>query len=204
MKITYRITSRFGDQESFRVHEHKGIDFAMPEGTELRSLINGKVRIADYGNTNAGKTIFIEGEDGRTYIYGHLSDFNVVQGQEVSTGELIGWSGNTGYSTGPHLHFGIKEGGAYIDPEPVAHIIQDMNEGLKQLYTQNQQIIDNRSFLDTFTVGDFSQILQQFNEVLSQMKFNLISLQYAIHKGLPEFSLTLYELYEHFSLSVLY
>jgi murein DD-endopeptidase MepM/ murein hydrolase activator NlpD len=66
-------------------------------------------RIHDYGNVNAGKTVFVKWEDGKTAIYGHLNDFTVKNGQHVSPGDLLGHAGNTGFSTGNHLHFGLKD-----------------------------------------------------------------------------------------------
>lgn len=88
----------------------------MAEGTDLRAIADGTIRVADYGNTNAGKTVFIDAADGKTYIYGHLSDFSVSNGQTIHVGELIGHSGNSGFSTGPHLHFGIKRGRPVFRP----------------------------------------------------------------------------------------
>lgn len=101
---------------------HHGIDFKMPEGTTLRSVVDGTVRLADYGNQNAGKTVLIDSPDGNTYIYGHLHDFSIKNGTPVKVGQIIGHSGNTGHSTGAHLHFGVKETatGQWIDPTPIA------------------------------------------------------------------------------------
>jgi murein DD-endopeptidase MepM/ murein hydrolase activator NlpD len=101
---------------------HHGIDFSMPEGTTLRSVVDGKVRLADYGNQNAGKTVLIDSDDGNTYIYGHCHDFVVKNGQNVHVGQIIAHSGNTGHSISAHLHFGVKETatGEWIDPTPIA------------------------------------------------------------------------------------
>lgn len=152
--MKYTITSRFGDRESFRDHAHRGIDLKMNEGEPLKSITDGEIIIRDFGTQNAGKTIIIDGEDGRQYIYGHLSKFNVVEGQHVSEGDLIGLSGNTGFSTGAHLHFGVKEGNRFINPDPFVNKIQHMND------TVTHQVANKINFFDS---------MQQHMNVLTDM-----------------------------------
>jgi hypothetical protein len=123
----YRITSKFSQQESFRSTPHSGIDFAMEKGEPIRSIKAGIVTVKDYGNFNAGKTVMVKWEDGKTAIYGHLNDFSVKDGQHVQAGDLLGHAGNTGHSFGNHLHFGLKENGRFIDPSPYIDDIQNMN-----------------------------------------------------------------------------
>ena len=91
---------------------HTGIDFRASIGTPVRSSLSGVVQ--GTGNTDAirgcysyGKWIMIKHPNGLSTLYAHLSLQNVIIGQEVKTGQVIGYSGNTGYSTGPHLHFGV-------------------------------------------------------------------------------------------------
>lgn len=116
MKVT--ITSRYGATEPFRTHPHKGIDLNFPEGTEIHSVGSGVVdKIVDYGNENLGKGIFVKHDNGETSVYGHMNDIVVREGQKVKEGTMIGHSGNTGNSTGPHLHFQqMNEQGGTIDP----------------------------------------------------------------------------------------
>lgn len=135
IKLTYKITSYFGQKETFRSHGHSGLDFAMPNGTEIRSIKSGYVeKIVDYGHHNAGKTIFVKWEDGQTAIYGHLSRLGELgKGDHVNAGQLIGYSGNTGHVVGSnggyHLHFGLKSGdGHLIDPSPYIKDIEHMND----------------------------------------------------------------------------
>ncbi|STO12843.1 Glycyl-glycine endopeptidase lytM precursor [[Flavobacterium] thermophilum] len=164
--MTYRITSRFLEQEPFRTRPHTGIDFAMPENTPLRSIKDGIVeRVVDFGSSNIGKGVFIKWQDGKTAIYGHLSQITVKQGDIVQAGDLIGYSGNTGHSTGAHLHFAVKEGGRFIDPSPYIDFIQNMN---------------NPSFLakmqhasDTVTLNG-TQFIQMISDTLSSIKFQFI------------------------------
>jgi hypothetical protein len=119
MKIVF--TSRFLEQEWWRNRPHTGVDVALEPGTPLKAIQDGVIRIADYGDTNAGKTVFLETDQG-TFVYGHLSEFLVKEGQTVSEGQTIALSGNTGNVIGDgHLHLGLKDGaGQFIDPTPYA------------------------------------------------------------------------------------
>ena len=91
---------------------HNGIDFRAPSGTKLYAPRGGVVR--SIGNTDKvckgvsyGEWVLIDHENGLTTLYAHLSLTKVVRGQKVETGQLIGYTGNSGYSTGPHLHFSV-------------------------------------------------------------------------------------------------
>ncbi|MGG2024196.1 M23 family metallopeptidase [Gottfriedia sp. S16(2024)] len=117
--MKFRLSGAFGELSPVRDgRPHTGIDIAMPEGTELRSICEGVVqRVVDYGHNNIGKGVIIKGNDGNFYIYGHMSKIRVQKGTYVHDGSFIGLSGNTGHSTGPHLHFGIQApNGHFIDP----------------------------------------------------------------------------------------
>ena len=91
---------------------HPGIDIAAPIGTPIYASHGGSVLAT--GNTDLvrgcysyGKWIMIVHSDGLSTLYAHLSQIDVTKGQQVSTGQIIGLSGMTGYATGPHLHFGV-------------------------------------------------------------------------------------------------
>lgn len=98
--------------------DHAGIDFATPVGTPVAATKSGVVTIADSSGWNGGygKTILINHGDGLASRYGHLSQVDVRVGEHVTQGEIIGYSGNTGRSTGPHLHFEVRINGRVIDP----------------------------------------------------------------------------------------
>lgn len=119
--MKFVLTSGFGMIEAVRKGKpHNGLDLAMPVGTKLRSIADGVVeRVVDYGSQNLGKGVIIRMEDGTRHIYGHMHDVSVKVGQKVHDGTLIGLSGNTGHSTGPHLHFGMWKDGEFQDPTPV-------------------------------------------------------------------------------------
>lgn len=95
---------------------HNGIDYAVPEGTPIYSAHTGVVTRADY-SSSYGNVIYLEQGDIQTR-YAHLraGGIAVRLGQRVNGGVLIGYSGNTGRSTGPHLHFEIRVNGEAIDP----------------------------------------------------------------------------------------
>ena len=98
----------------------RGTDFASPVGTPVRSAMNGMVTVSKDlrgpgGYYSYGKYIAVEGNGEKT-LYAHLSGRNVRAGQQVRAGQLIGYSGNTGNSSGPHLHFETWRGGRTVSP----------------------------------------------------------------------------------------
>ncbi|HUO50740.1 MAG TPA: peptidoglycan DD-metalloendopeptidase family protein [Candidatus Paceibacterota bacterium] len=93
-------------------HGHDGLDIAAPIGTPVHAALSGVILAT--GNTDAvagcysfGKWVMIKHDNGLNTMYAHLSQISVSAGQQVSTGDVIGFSGETGYATGPHLHFGV-------------------------------------------------------------------------------------------------
>jgi murein DD-endopeptidase MepM/ murein hydrolase activator NlpD len=100
---------------------HEGNDFGTPVGTRIGSMSTGTVTFAGYEG-GYGNKVEIEYWDGTVSVYGHMSEIDVTVGQKLAPGELVGLSGNTGHSTGPHLHLEIHpNGGAAIDPAPWLH-----------------------------------------------------------------------------------
>lgn len=113
------ISAAFGNVSHIHPHGHTGVDFVIPEGTPLKSVVDGTVeRVRDTGEVGYGKSVQIRTADGRLVIYGHLSDWNVSAGDKVRVGDIIAESGNTGRSTGAHLHFEVRQGGKSINPMP--------------------------------------------------------------------------------------
>ncbi len=118
---TIRVTQFFGNTPFSDAHEalysghgHDGLDIGTPIGTPVLAALDGTVLAT--GNTDAtrgcqggsfGKWVMLEHNNGLNTMYAHLSQIGVVPGQKVTTGEVIGYSGETGYATGPHLHFGV-------------------------------------------------------------------------------------------------
>jgi murein DD-endopeptidase MepM/ murein hydrolase activator NlpD len=97
-------------------HEgHVAIDFGVPVGTSVHSTMSGKVIYAGFNNEGYGNLVIVENGAYKTY-YAHLSSIPVKIGQSINGGEVIGLSGNTGNSTGPHVHYEIRKNGVAIDP----------------------------------------------------------------------------------------
>lgn len=126
--MKFRLTSKFGALEEVRNGRvHTGIDLGTPMNTELRSIGEGVVEKVFDGTGAIGKGVKIELENGTHAIYGHMNDVSVKVGEKVHTGEFLGLSGNTGHSTGPHLHFALNRNGEFIDPTPIADELADIS-----------------------------------------------------------------------------
>ena len=115
----YTLTSAFG----MRKHPvlgynrmHNGIDMACASGTPIYATRAGTVTVASYQAGGAGNYVSINHGDGFSSIYMHMTNYIVYVGQQVTKGQLIGYVGSTGISTGPHLHFGISYAGTYVNP----------------------------------------------------------------------------------------
>ena len=94
---------------------HYGIDFGVPVGTPVKSTQAGKVIYSGWNNEGYGNLVIVQNGSYRTY-YAHLSSLPRQVGDTVSAGEVVGYSGNTGNSTGPHLHYEIRINGSPVDP----------------------------------------------------------------------------------------
>lgn len=113
-----RISSAFGDRSSpteGASTNHKGIDIPAPSGSSIVAAADGKVVISTY-SYSAGNYIMIDHGGGLTTVYMHCSQLLVKEGKTVKQGQTIAKVGSTGYSTGPHLHFGVRSGGSYVNP----------------------------------------------------------------------------------------
>ncbi len=113
------ISSGFGyrtDPFTKKIKFHRGIDIAAPVGTAVRASLDGRVVSIGY-NPLFGNHIFIRHQIGFSTLYGHLERVFVQRGSTVSRGQPIGSVGNTGKSTGPHLHFEIRKNGVPIQPK---------------------------------------------------------------------------------------
>ena len=122
LRIPLVVTSEYGYRPhpvTGRYQFHKGIDFRAATGTRVYASKGGRIIFAGRKG-GYGKIVGIEHEDDYTTWYGHLSRIRVKRGQTVSQGKVIGLSGNTGISTGPHLHFEIRYKGR--SEKPTKHL----------------------------------------------------------------------------------
>lgn len=116
--VSGRLSSNYGNRThpiSGRRIFHNGIDIAAPTGTAVYSYADGKVTSVSQDNT-LGKYITVDHGNGLKTRYLHLSAFKVSVGDKVTAGQRIGSVGNTGYSTGSHLHFEVLKNGSYVSP----------------------------------------------------------------------------------------
>ncbi len=119
-----KITSPFGVHRKINgsyISIHRGVDFRAPMKTPVRAINSGKVVFAQK-MVLSGLTIVIDHGLGLYSLYGHLSQTQVSPGAFVKRGDVIGLSGNTGRSTGPHLHLGVTVSGIAVDPLSLIHL----------------------------------------------------------------------------------
>ena len=112
--ITGRVTSKYGPR---RRGIHQGTDIDLETGDPIYATFDGRVRVTTYIARGYGHLIIIRHDNGLETFYAHLSEINVKPGDWVTAGQLIGKGGNTGRSTGSHLHYEIRYKGHSFDPE---------------------------------------------------------------------------------------
>lgn len=117
LPVPYPVTSHFGYAPDYfgGTIYHTGVDMACPVGVSVSNVMGGKVTFAGYSPAGYGNLVVVE-NDGVQAFYGHLSQVNVQVGDRVDAGDLVGLTGNTGKSTGPHLHWEIRVDGTAVDP----------------------------------------------------------------------------------------
>lgn len=118
LKKTY-VTSNYGYRRTFG-RNHHGIDLKANIGDTVYAAFDGKVRIQQYNKGGYGNYVVIRHEESVETVYAHLSRALVKKNEEVKAGDPIGLSGNSGRSTGPHLHFEIRFMGIALNPGAIA------------------------------------------------------------------------------------
>ena len=114
-----RVASGFGyriDPIYKTVKLHAGLDFAAPQGTPIYATANGTVTVAGNTGNGYGNHVVINHGYGYETLYGHMVKVKAKAGQQVKRGEVIGYVGSTGKSTGPHCHYEVHKNGQKIDP----------------------------------------------------------------------------------------
>lgn len=119
-KETFIVSSEFGKRKnpfSGEMKNHNGIDMAAPEGTPVYAIKDGAASVCISEDPEFGNYIILSHDQGKiTSVYAHLSQIKVERYQYVKKGDIIGYVGQTGKATGPHLHFEIRQGGKAEDP----------------------------------------------------------------------------------------
>lgn len=146
-----RITDVFGYRPRRR-RMHYGLDIKVQTGDTIRAAFNGKVRVVkDQGRRRGyGKYIIIRHENGLETVYGHLSKQLVYEEQYVEAGDVIGLGGNTGRSTGSHLHFETRLLGQALDPAQMFDFVKQDIVADTFLFTKNKKAKPG----STVTTGD--------------------------------------------------
>jgi murein DD-endopeptidase MepM/ murein hydrolase activator NlpD len=115
------ITSTFGFRigpRSNKLERHTGWDIAIDQGTPAATTGAGKVITAGFSSIGYGLHVVVDHGNGLTTLYGHLSKLDVVEGDEIELGQIVGEVGSTGNSTGPHLHYEVLLNDTAVDPGP--------------------------------------------------------------------------------------
>lgn len=128
---TYRVSSGYGDRTAptdGASTDHKGIDFSVPINTDIISSTAGRVAEVGY-NSSRGNYVVINNDSGISSVYQHLNSVLAKQGDVVRQGQVIAKSGNTGTTTGPHLHYELKIDGQNVDPLLYLQTYDQINGG---------------------------------------------------------------------------
>ncbi|MEQ1506232.1 MAG: peptidoglycan DD-metalloendopeptidase family protein [Myxococcota bacterium] len=133
-----RVTSRFGlrnDPIDHTVRAHHGIDLAAPEGSTIQAVRAGKVSFAG-SSGGYGNLVIVDHGDGLQTRYAHCRQITVAPGEDVAAGQAIATVGSTGRSTGPHVHFEVRDHGTPVDPstlldpaKAIANVIREDLQG---------------------------------------------------------------------------
>jgi murein DD-endopeptidase MepM/ murein hydrolase activator NlpD len=180
-----KINSGFG-RRYYRWHH--GTDLKLNIGDPVRSAFDGIVRITSYERYGYGHYVVVRHRNGLETLYGHLSKIGVRVGQEISAGDTLGLGGNTGRSTGPHLHFEVRYKGLSIDPTEIFDF--EIGRIKSQVFTITAQSFDHEikmreAVYHRIRSGDnLSVIAQRYGVRVSQItRLNGISTRTILNIG---------------------
>lgn len=188
--VSTPITSDFG----YRGYRwHYGTDLDLDTGDSVRSVFDGVVRIVKWDGGGYGNYVVVRHYNGLETLYGHLSKQLVKTGQYVKAGELIGWGGSTGRSSGPHLHFEVRYMGNPFDPERMydfpdyALMSEDfkISAALFNYYNQVRKAKVRKSVYHTIRRGEvLGTIARRYGVSVSQItRLNGISTRTTLRPG---------------------
>lgn len=180
-KGNYTLLQRFGEQNfdysKFGLIGHNGIDWGLPEWTPLYASVDGIIGKIGFEENGYGNFVRINVSNGGKVICAHMSQYTVKLNQKISAGDLIGYSGNTGFSTTPHVHFEYRDGvqsasngyNGAVDPQPLLDVlVVDNNTNPKPVND-----VDN----DLATGGN-AVVVSQIGANLRDKNMNLLGLIY--------------------------
>lgn len=167
-----KITSDYGYRRSFR-SMHKGLDIKVYVGDTIRAAFSGKVRIRDYERGGYGYYVVIRHNNGLETVYGHMSKQLVDEGDVVKKGDPIGLGGNTGRSTGSHLHFEILFMGVTINPALMFDFEQQ--DIVNDYFTFYKSGITNRDmYFSTYVEPQTKDVVKEVEKVVAQVKYHKV------------------------------
>lgn len=184
-----RITSQFGMR---RYRYHYGIDLGLQVGDTIRSTFSGKVRIVNYESKGYGHYVVVRHDNGLETVSAHLSRVLVKKNQVVAAGEAIGLGGNTGRSTGPHLHYEIRFLGNAFNPNKIINFAMKESKRdvyyitKKETYSHRKELTQlSAARYHTVRNGDtLSGIARRYGTTVSNIcKLNKISTRSVIRPG---------------------
>lgn len=159
----YRITSNYGEVRHLTFPSgikspsygkpHGGIDFGTPMGTPIYAAQDGIVESTPYDSDGFGNYIKIKHNNGLESFYGHLASKERSGGSAVRAGELIGYSGNSGQTTGPHLHFEVRRNGERIHPNALLEGAGEVSGSNAGVYANSQMASSIQSILPRMSTG---------------------------------------------------
>jgi hypothetical protein len=175
----FRITSNYGKRQCHPILKtftfHKGIDIASPKNTDIISTANGVVIRRSYDFMGYGKFIEIKHENNVSTIYAHLNKRLVDKGDTVEIGQVIGKLGNTGLSTGNHLHYEIRNNNISIDPETV--IPFSINTNIKDVKFTNEFIknvqMEKKEVTKKYTLSALKDLKEKLVNRITAREHNL-------------------------------
>ncbi|HZH38349.1 MAG TPA: M23 family metallopeptidase [Flavisolibacter sp.] len=141
-----RIASGYGyriDPVYKTIKLHAGLDFAAPQGTPIYATADGTVKVSGFSDGGYGNHVVINHGYGYETLYGHMVRIKVRNGTRVKRGEVVGYVGNTGKSTGPHCHYEVRKNGQKLDPVYFFYndlSPQQFDQLLKQASASNQSL----------------------------------------------------------------
>lgn len=186
-----RITSSFGYRARFK-RMHKGIDIAMCVGDTVRVMAAGVVDKISYDGNGYGKYVIVKHDDGMETRYAHLSSPLVTHGQRVAAYAPIALSGNTGNSTGPHLHFETRLFGVAVDPTTIFDFSNGSYPSVPTYDNSNIQYAQHgksvqpiRSDRSTYVVR-IGDTMQKISQKTGVPLYRLCQLNFIMETKIPE------------------
>ncbi len=172
------VTSSYGYRKSFR-RNHMGTDIKVYVGDTMYSIFSGVVNISSFDKAGYGNYVRIKHDNGLETLYAHMSKRLVKKDQIVKVGEPIGLGGNTGRSTGSHLHFEVRLSGKYINPEElfcfetkkplVDHILVKDGKIVKNEIVEN--VVEEKEILHKVKRGEsLALIAKKYNTSVEKLK----------------------------------